>query len=154
VGIGAGWCGRFSQLFTEGFLMNTNEQIAEPPLSGRLSDKNHLVYIADPTSSTGCRGLFVDDIKQPWWWGAGLVFLTSEGASARTKIMFEAHARKMVEGEQHGGPYRQRGTSVFLPNGAGGFDVRGCPDAEDLAARIVTRLLGHSALTGKLDTNL
>lgn len=38
------------------------------------------------------------------------------------------------------GQYKVEGTTVRLPNAAGGFDVRDCPDAVALARRIVACL--------------
>lgn len=41
-------------------------------------------------------------------------------------------------------------TIVYLPNVAGGFDVRGCPDAENLAAFIVKACNSHDDLVRAL----
>ena len=52
------------------------------PLSKRPSEANTLVWVADPISSTGVRGVFVDDITCLWWWGAGLIFQKEADAAA------------------------------------------------------------------------
>jgi hypothetical protein len=43
-------------------------------------------------------------------------------------------------------PMRASGTRVYLPNLAGGFDLRECPNAEELAAFIVRACNAHDDL--------
>ena len=57
------------------------------PLSKRPSEANTLVWVADPISSTGVRGVFVDDITCLWWWGAGLIFQKEADAAALALLM-------------------------------------------------------------------
>ena len=62
------------------------------PLSKRPSEANTLVWVADPISSTGVRGVFVDDITCLWWWGAGLIFQKEADAAALALRMRSAIA--------------------------------------------------------------
>ena len=62
------------------------------PLSKRPSEANTLVWVADPISSTGVRGVFVDDITCLWWWGAGLIFQKEVDAAALALRMRSAIA--------------------------------------------------------------
>ncbi len=54
--------------------------VGAEPVKRRMSEKNHLVYVADPLSSTACRGVFVNDVT-PWWWDAGLVYERQSAAA-------------------------------------------------------------------------
>ena len=64
------------------------------PLSKRPSEANTLVWVADPISSTGVRGVFVDDITCLWWWGAGLIFQKEADAAALALRMRSAIASR------------------------------------------------------------
>ena len=64
------------------------------PLSKRPSEANTLVWVADPISSTGVRGVFVDDITCLWWWGAGLIFQKEVDAAALALRMRSAIASR------------------------------------------------------------
>lgn len=51
---------------------------------------NTLVWVADPTSSTGVKGFFADSVPCPWWYKAGLVFRREQDAAALARTMLSA----------------------------------------------------------------
>ena len=80
----------------------TYEALPEP-LSKRPSEANTLVWVADPISSTGVRGVFVDDITCLWWWGAGLIFQKEVDAGAlalRMRSAIASHGQAPAGAEQ------------------------------------------------------
>ena len=83
--------------------MSTQQTEALPePLSKRPSEANTLVWVADPISSTGVRGVFVDDITCLWWWGAGLIFQKEVDAAAlalRMRSAITSHGQATGETE-------------------------------------------------------
>ena len=51
-------------------------------------------------------------------------------------------------------PVIVRGTRIYLASGAGGFDVRDCPNAEQLASKIGLAVNAHDALVSTLESVL
>ncbi len=47
-------------------------------------------------------------------------------------------------------PFHTADTNIYLANNLGGFSVRHCPDAEELAALIVRAVNAHDALVKAL----
>ena len=95
------------------------------PLSKRPSEANTLVWVADPISSTGVRGVFVDDITCLWWWGAGLIFQKEADAAALALRMRSAIT-------SHGQAPAETGNSVSA-KGAAITSESGAPPAEQQA---------------------
>jgi len=46
-------------------------------------------------------------------------------------------------------PWKRHGTSIYFADVAGGFDVRNCPDPENLAAFIHTACNSHESLSAE-----
>ena len=57
-----------------------------------------------------------------------------------------AIGRGKTEREMKFAPLVRRGTVVYLPTLKGGFDVRDCPDAEELAGDIVRAVNSHAPM--------